>query len=145
LHLLQRRLAHIRRPPCLATGLPAAARHACSSASWVATPLASSSKRVSDTVTPGLLGAPPVLCPQGAHRRESGRAGVVLAGARGPASEQAPSFVRAVAAIPSCASCVTIMLSAKTSPGPQAKAAHAMCNTNPHNEWGAARIVETPD
>jgi hypothetical protein len=71
-------------------------------------------------VTSELLGAPPVSCPEGARRREPGRAGVVLLGACAPASEQAPFFVRAVPAIPSCASCVTMLPSAETSRDSQA-------------------------
>ena len=47
-----------------------------------------------------------------ARRRERDRAGVVLSGLC--VCKQAPSFVRVVTALPSCASCVTMLPSAET-------------------------------
>ena len=58
------------------------------------------------------LGAPPVSWPEIVRRREQDRAGVVPSELC--AGKPAPSFVRVVTALPSCASCVTMLPSAET-------------------------------
>src|SRR6266404_8851250 len=64
------------------------------------------------------LGAPPVSWPEIVRRRERDRAGVVPSELC--AGKPAPSFVRGVTALPSCASCVTMLPSAETSRDSQA-------------------------
>jgi len=65
---------------------------------------------------------------------------VVLSGACASAAEQAPSFVRAIAAVPSRASCVTMLPSAETSRDSQAISSSCNAQSAANETCGAPTL-----